>query len=260
MDSYSKSLPQIQITKTSSNGKVEYNQVLGSFMDLKLNESVSYVTYEVMKGKGLLSENKSFVRGRAKIHGKECLESVSHYNNFNDDKVYEVISFDRIKDNKVQSLAYIEEYPNGVREFYTFKDKHFMEHWAIGENGSGLEVSLKANGNIIDMDGHIKSSTNHTGLCDLTGEYLITIGEKTYEAVRLVLFAAENQVSDFFIDRDGKELFHRFFIPDEGFNGKFADNPYSTQYPDAEVLKVNDRKCVCTSYVFRSDIINAVME
>lgn len=255
MISYSKELPHIKITKTCDNASVEYKQVLGSFMSLSLNKKVSYLTYEVMKGKGLLSVNTSFVRGKAKIHGHECFESVSRYNNFNDDKEYEVISFDRINKGKVQSLAYIEEYPNGVREFYSFKDKHFLEHWAIGDNGSGIETHLESKGIIRDVENKILSEVDQAGLYDLAGEYLVTIGENAYETVRLILFAAENQVSDFFIDKNGNELFHRFFIPDDGFNGKFTHNPYSSQYPTAEVLTVNKRKCVCTSYVLRSDII-----
>lgn len=126
MHPFSNTLPIISIIKQSNCGAVEYKQVLGSFMEPKLGEKVTYANYEVIKGKGLTGVNEGYVRGWARIHGIDCFESVSSYINFNDDKKYEVISFDRIVDSHVQSLAYIEEYPDGCRDFYTFKDKHFM--------------------------------------------------------------------------------------------------------------------------------------
>jgi len=249
MYQFSNTLPKIKFTELSKSGYVEFRQVLSSFMEPKLGAKVSFGTYEVMKGKGLLAINESYVRGKVKVHGIPCFESVSTYVNHNDNKKYEVISFDRIIDGHVQPLAYIEEYPNGCREFYTFKDKHFMDHWAIGENNCGMEINLKSKGIITCDGGKILASEDRSGLTDIVGEYEVKINEKTFHTVRLVLMAAENQVSDFFIDTNGKEVMHRFFIPDDGFNDSMKENPYSKQFPEAYTITVNDRKRVCTTYV-----------
>jgi len=255
MYQFSNTLPKIEITELSKCGAVEYKQVLGSFMEPKLGEKVSYAEYEVMKGKGLIVINEGYVRGNAKIHGIACFETVSSYANFNDNKKHEVISFDRIMDGHVQPLAYIEEYPNGCRDFYTFKDKHFMEHWATGENNSGIETNLISKG-LITCDGDkILVSDDRSGMYDIIGEYEIKINEKVFNAVRLFFIAAENQVSDFFIDINGKEIMHRFFIPDDGFDGSMKENTYSMQFPEAYTITVNNRKCVCTNYVIPDYII-----
>jgi len=249
MCQFSNTLPKIEFIELSKSGSIEFRQVLSSFMEPKLNEKVSFGTYEVMKGKGLLAVNEAYVRGKAKIHGIPCFETVSTYVNFKDNKKYEVISFDRIVDRHIQSLAYIEEYPNGCREFYTFKDKHFMEHWATGENNCGMEINLKSKGIIACDEDKIFASDETSGMYDIVGEYEIKIYEKTFHTVRLVLMAAENQVSDFFIDINGKEIMHRFFIPDDGFNDSMKENPYSKQFPEAYSITVNNRKCICTTYV-----------
>lgn len=249
MFEFPKGIPDVRIVEKCKNGEVEYKQVLGNFMEPKFGEKVRYGTYEVMKGKGLLGVNKAYVRGKARIHGIDCFECVSSYMNFIDDKKYEVISFDRIIDNHVQSLAYIEEYPDGCRDFYTFKDEHFMKHWAIGENNSGLSINLKTNGEISCDGDNLIVCNERSGLYDIVGEYTVNIHDKEFHVVRLVLLAAENQVSDFFIDHNGKEIMHRFFIPDDGFGDKMKGNPYSKQYPEAYTLMVNDRKCICTTYV-----------
>lgn len=249
MKRFSKDLPKIKITELSKNGTVEYRQMLGSFMEPRIGEKVSYAEYEVMKGKGLLAVNEAYVRGRARIHGIDCYESVSSYTNFNDNNKYEVISFDRMVEGHMQSLAYIEEYPNGVRDFYTFKDKHFMEHWAIGDNNSGMEIKLRSKGAITCDGDKISVSEENTGMYDVVGKYEVQIGERLFEAFRLVFLAAENQVSDFFIGMDGKEIMHRFFIPDEGFGARLKENPYSLQFPLAYTISMNNRKCICSKYV-----------
>ncbi|HTY07768.1 MAG TPA: hypothetical protein VMF29_01260, partial [Candidatus Edwardsbacteria bacterium] len=61
--------------------------------------------------------------------------------------------------------------------------------------------------------------------------------------------AADDQVSDFFIGRAGKELFHRFFIPNDGFKGSLKDNNYAAKYPGVSVIKVNDTRCVLSSII-----------
>lgn len=243
-------LPKIVITEISKYGKVEYRQGFASFMEPKLGEKVSYAEYEVMEGKGLIVVNNSYIRGKAMIHGLECFENVSSYANAKDNKKYEVISFDRIEKGHIRPLAYIEEYPNGCREFYTFKDKHFMQHWAIGENNIGMEINLKTKGAIVCNGNEVSVIDEKYGLYDIVGEYTVELNGKKYETVRLFFIGAENQVSDFFIDKDGKEIMHRFFIPDEGYNGNMKENPYSTQFPNAYTITINNyRKCTCVKYV-----------
>lgn len=249
-------LPKITITEVSKYGEVEYRQGLASFMEPKLGAKVSYAEYEVMKNNGLIVVNHSYIRGKAKIHGLECFENVSSYGNAMDDKKYEVISFDRVEENHIRPLAYIEEYPDGYRDFYTFKDKHFMEHWAQGENNVGMEINLKSRGTITCNEDNLITSSDKYGVYDIVGEYKVQINGKEFDTVRLVLMCAEHQISDFYIGKDGKEVMHRFFMPDDGFWGEMKDNTYSTQFPNAYTIKINNkRKCVCVKYVIPEYVI-----
>lgn len=240
-------VPIIGLIEVSKEATVEYREILGSFVEPKLGETCRYASYEVMKGKGLLSLHEGSIKGKAKIHGIKCFECVSTYNNLNDGKKYEVISFNRIHDSHVQSLAYIEEYPNGTREFYTFKDDHFNENWGIGKNNEGLKIQLRNRGLITANGNEISTQIDESGQYDLVGEYRLKIDHQVFEVFRLIFIAHENQVSDFFIDKNGKEIMHRFFIPDEGFGGKMKETPYSQQYPLAYVLKLNNRNCICST-------------
>lgn len=94
----------------------------------------------------------------------------------------------------------------------------------------------------------IKTENDQAGVYDLVGEYQLKIDKQVFEVFRLIFIAHENQVSDFFIDKNGKEIMHRFFIPDEGFGGKMKENPYSTIYPLATTLRLNNRKCICSTF------------
>lgn len=245
-----KSIPTVEILILKDYGEVEFKQSFSNFIEPKLDQKSKYANYEVLKGEGLLSIHDTYVRGKARIHGMDCFEIVSSYCNFNDHQKYEVITFERCTDTHVQALAFIEESRDGTREFYTFKDQHFMEHWAIGENNCGLEIKQKSKGIIIAIGDQIISANEMPGTSDIIGEYLLTIDGEAFKTVRMFYIGAENQVTDFFIGMDGKEIMHRYFIPDHGFDDKRIDYPYSHEYPNAHVIRVNDRKCICTNYVF----------
>lgn len=118
-----------------------------------------------------------------------------------------------------------------------------------------MEIELRSKG-IITCDGDkILVQDEQPGMYDIVGEYQIQIDNKLFHTVRLILIAAERQVSDFFIDLNGKEIMHRFFIPDEGFNGSMKEKPYSMQFPRAYTIVVNNRKCICTTYVIPDYVI-----
>ncbi len=248
-------VPEIEFKEISKDAEVTFKQVLGNFVEPKLNEKATFLSYEMMKGIGFESKHEVVVKNKAKVHGISCFECRSSYINFRDGKKYEVISYDRITDDYVQSLAYIEEYPDGTREFYSYKDQHFLDHWGMGEDNCGMKIHLKSEGEILSVDNKLIVKEERAGLYDLVGRYELTINNKSYETVRLVFLAAENQISDFFIDKNGKEIMHRFFIPNEGFGKSQKDQKYSKQYPNAEVIKINERECVLTTYVIHEDYL-----
>lgn len=244
-----KEIPAIEVLKISNQGEVIFKQSFSNFVEPKMGQKSKFATYGVMKGEGLMSVHEVTVRGKARVHGIECFEIVSSYSNMNNNKSYEVVTFDRCTSTHVQSLAFIEEDRNGVRDFYTFKDEHFMEHWAIGENNCGIEIHQISKGIIVDDNGQLKSSTELPGTIDIVGTYTLKIDNQEYETVRLVYIGAEEQMTDFFIDKSGREIMHRYFIPDSGFNKKRKDFPYSHEFPGALVVKLNERNCICSGYV-----------
>lgn len=246
---FPKAAPTITLTEIGKTGAVECRQVLGWFVEPKLGEQARYAEYEVLEGKGLLGVNECAVGSKARIHGIDCFEIVSSYINFNDKKQHQVISYCRINNGHVQSLAYCEESSDGVRDFYTFKDRHFMEHWAEGEDNSGTAIGLRSTGAISHDGDAFRTPLVKNGVYDVVGEYRVRIGARDYQCVRLMFLAAEDQISDFFIDHQGRELFHRFFIPNDGFRRTKQGARYLSRFPNACSLRLNDTTCVLSSII-----------
>lgn len=78
-------------------------------------------------------------------------------------------------------------------------------------------------------------------------KYELAIENKVHKVMRLIYFAHENQFSDFFITREGEEIMHSFYIPDHGYGNNRVDNPFSKEFPDTEVLYINNEKVVLSS-------------
>jgi hypothetical protein len=241
-------LPEITLHQVKQKGSVTCKQVLGSFVELKLGEKVRYGEYEGLEGKELINVHEEIVTRRMRIHGIDCFEVEGTYTNFRDKKKHRVVSYNREIDGHIQALAYLEEYADGITDFYSFKDQHFMEHWAEGVNNAGREIKLESKGHIQCIEGKLVVDNDKNGVHDVVGEYILEISGREFNTIRFVLIAGENQASDFFIGMDGREVLHRFFIPDYGFNEEMKDNPYSRQYPQALIQGINDRNCICTTY------------
>lgn len=241
--------PKVTINRIADAGECPYHQALSTFLPLQIGASVTVHEYEVLKHDRRLSMHTDKVSHKAKIHGQECYQFTARYNNQNNKKDYEYITFEAKIDGHMKSLGIIEEGRDGTRHFYTFKDDYFMKHLALGENNSGLPELLTHKGLITEGDGQLYTSKDQPGSFDIVGRYKVSIDDKNFECTRLVLISNEDQVSDFFILDDGRELFHRFFTPDMGYDGK--RNPtFSQEYPKAMTLQLNDRLLVCVSYIF----------
>jgi uncharacterized protein YodC (DUF2158 family) len=249
MPDFPKTAPEITITELSKSGSVECRQVLGWFVEPKLGEHARYAEYEVLEGKGLLGVNECNVRSKVRIHGLDCFEIASSYFNLNDKQQHQVMTYCRIIDGRVQSLAYCEERSDGIKDFYSFKDEHFMDHWAEGENNAGMEVSLKTTGIISHEGNAYHTSAVQNGTYDVIGEYQVIIGGRKHHCVRVFFIAAEGQASDFFVGDDGRELFHRFFLPNDGFAGSMKDDTYISRFPDAHSITINGKKRVVSSMI-----------
>ena len=87
------------------------------------------------------------------------------------------------------------------------------------------------------------------GTYDIVGRYKVVIGERAFDTIRLVLIACDGQVSDFYIDTNGREIMHRFWVLDSWGYDDDLKIPYSERWPHIEILYLNDEKRVCTDYV-----------
>ncbi len=191
----------------------------------------------------------SYVKGEAKVHGIMCMEIASTYIGYADGKVYENSTFDRLTDTHVQTLASVEDC-YGVKYIQTFLDESFQEHYAMGEDNCGVEIALCSKGIITcNSDPQVSSTVLTPGTYDIVGRYSVKLWDRTFDTIRLVYFAAENQMSDFYIDNLGREVLHRCFIPDEwGLRDK-EGTLLSVRWPFAGKIARNDYQYVITNCV-----------
>lgn len=159
-----------------------------------------------------------------------------------DGKPHELTEFYVLNDNYVKVIAAMEEC-NGVNGLLTFKDEDFYQHWGVGENNCGRERHLKQKGIIkIDDEGKLSVSEEKPGIEDVVGRYLVTIGNKRFDTIRSIYLADAGQVTDFYFDKEGREILKRYFVPNEWKN-------YLDKYENCEYIYLNNNIKVCTVYV-----------
>lgn len=242
-------VPKYKLHRVSEEGEVKFESVLGSFIGLNDNayEGVEYSTYEVMKGLGLIGKHKAKITGKAKIHGIECIEVTSTYFHFSNQKELLNVCYCRKNEDKIQTVAIFEEYPDGFKVLYTMKDQFFIENHAVGENNCGMNIFHKSNNGVEVLANSIKCEDVRPGKYELIGEYELSIDNKVHKVFRLIYFAHENQFSDFFITNEGEEIMHRFYVPDNGYGNNRIGNPFSKEFPNAEVLYINNERVVLST-------------
>jgi len=165
------------------------------------------------------------------------------------------VYIERITETHIQTLAALED-SYGVLLVQTFLDDDFKKHWTVGKDNCGLEIRLRRKGIIDCCNNDLFSDIIDPGTYDLVGRYQVSIGNRTFDTVRLVLIACDGQVTDFFIDSEGKEILHRFWVLDSWGYDDDIKLPYSIRWPHVEVMSLNGEKRVCTTYVIPEYVLN----
>lgn len=236
---------------------IKYYQILGTFLTLEIGNSSTYAQYDTRKStaKTKISEHLTYVKGKAVVHGINCFEVVGTFSGLIDDKSYECVTFERITDTHKQTLAAIEDC-YGTKSLQTFKDDDFMKHFAMGEHNCGMAIELMPKGIIIsDTPDDFRTDLEAPGTYDVVGTYKLHINGIEFRAIRMIYIAADGQVSDFFIDDDGREIMHRFFVPDQWGMDDKTPILYSERWPHLEIITLNNDKKVCTTYAIPSYIV-----
>lgn len=230
---------------------VQCRQVLSTFVTPSLGERARYAEYEIKTEPyhKKINESMSQVKGEARVHGIMCVEIASTYIGYADGKVYENSTFDRLTDTHVQTLAAIEDC-YGVKYIQTFLDESFQEHYAMGDNNCGMEINLQPKGIITcSSDTKIITAVTTPGTYDIVGRYTVKLDDRTFDTLRLIYLASEDQMSDFFIDASGREIMHRCFTPDEwGLRDK-ENTLLSERWPHTGRIARNDYQYVITGCV-----------
>ena len=185
--------------------------------------------------------NESYIKGLAKIHGEVCYE-YKEIVGLMDGEPHELTEFFVVNEEYVKTIAAMEE-NDGVNVLLTCKDEEFYQHWGVGSDNCGEERKLKEKGIIrVDEALQLHVAEEKPGIIDVVGRYWVTIGEKKYDTIRRVFLADAGQVSDFFYDRQGREVLKRYFVPDE-----WGEN-YTQKYERCETIRLNDHVKVCVVY------------
>ncbi len=220
-------------------------------LDRPFGEKHLFAEYDVRRGEDmpLSIVNSRYVKGKARIHGKNCLEVHETAGLWDADKPHEVVEFVRVTKTHLITLAAFEEC-RGVNTLLTFHDKEFFDHWAVGENNCGLEIELKKKGLIVcDATGALCLPEEKSGVYDLVDSWRVTIGEQVREGIRMVYVADAGQVSEFYYGSDGEELLRRYFVPDIWGYDDEKKTLYTQRWPWAPTLIFNGTTRVCVTVI-----------
>lgn len=220
-------------------------------LDLPIGQKYYYPEYDVRKGEPWPKsvENYRYVKGRARVHGTDCLELKETYGLWDADKPHEITEFYVVTDSHIRVIAAMEE-NRGVNGLLTFKDDDFYTHWGVGENNIGSAIEKTSHG-IITCDAleQLHMQEEKPGVEDVVGRYVLTLGEREYDVSRVVFTADAGQVSDFFFLEDGTEVLRRFFVPDTwGYDDKI-NTLYTIRWAHAPTLALNGIKRVLVTCV-----------
>ena len=128
----------------------------------------------------------------------------------------------------------------GVRNYTTFLDgDEFWPAWGFGKDNCGNETHLKPKGDI-RRTGSAITCTDGDYLLDITGRYTVTINEKSYDTVCVMVIETClcGVISEQFLDKNGRTVLWRRFNRDDWAISRYKKT-WSEQLPENERLTVN---------------------
>lgn len=239
----------------------KWEELMGWFIVPRLGESLSWAMYDFPE-RVRTEEDHLTVTGRALVHGLEGVEiqietsNPMENNQTGDDDCYVQRSLvAQLTDTHCRILSETHT-QGGVKQMYTFLDgDDFLSNWGFGPDNCGNEIRLAPKGLITRRGNILITCGGKKELMDVVGRYNVTIGDKQYDTVCIIMHEAYmgGMASEQFIDQHGRTVLWRRFNADDWHMDRYGKT-WSDMLPDSECLLINGKKYVhwydcITSYI-----------
>ncbi len=236
-------MPLYKITKSNlSPFPVKHEELSGMFIVPKIGEKRIFAMYDFPERKqsGIY---QLCVKGKVFIHDVPGVEIESEYT---DEKSSEKNTvFAQLTDTHCRYLGGMHTDNNGTRRIVTFLDDKFVDNYKIGEDNCGfptdrIEQKLfteTEKGLIVDLTEDIS---------DICGRFEVTIGQKTYDTVRILDIETTNlgtTLCEYYVDQKGHTVLWRRFNKDDWAFSRYQKN-WTEMLPDNERLTINNETYV----------------
>ena len=254
-------LPEYTIEKSELEPfEVRWEELQGWLLIPRVGENLTWGLYDMPSRKRTeYTEMKAI--GKAEIHGVEGVEISAIQ--FNAEDYYRTGSVNKMERRFVAQLTdthcrYLAESheENGVRKLYTFLDgDEFINNWGFGEDNCGNEVHLTAKG-LLDRTENMVIGQTEKETVDVVGRYMVTIGNKTYDAICVMDIQCFNDgvASEQYLDKNGRTVLWRRFNKND-WAKKCYGKMWTEMLPENERLIINGETYVhwyacVTDYIF----------
>jgi len=239
----------------------KWEELMGWFIVPRLGEKLSWAMYDYPERIRTEEDHLSVV-GRTLIHGIEGVEievqtcAPMECNQTGDSSEYVQRSFvAQLTDTHCRILAET-HIQGGIKKVYTFLDGDaFLRNWGFGEDNCGNEINLRPKGDIVRDGNRLTTRDGAKELMDVVGRYTVSIGDKSYDTVCVIMHEAYmgGMASEQFIDQQGRTVLWRRFNADDWKIDHYGKR-WSEMLPDSETLIINGKTYVhwydcITSYI-----------
>lgn len=216
---------------------VIHEELPGMFVIPRMGETVSFGMYDMPERK----QNGAYqlsVTGKIVLHG---IEGVSIQKSYNEEALKEETTvFAQLTDMHCKYLGGISTDTNGHTKIITFLDPEFDDYYGIGENNCGFPTHRIPLGKITETDKGIHMFA-YDDVSDIVGRFTITIGNITYDTIRLIDYQNGNQggmLCEQYLDKNGKTVLWRRFNRNDWAFSRYQ-KLWTEMLPDNERLTVN---------------------
>lgn len=248
-------MPEYKISRSDKEPfSVVWDELWGLFIVPKLGEKLSWGAYDTDTHK--YTEGGCMeVTCPAEVHGVKGVQ-IKEIRKERSGKQRTFYYTAQLTDTHCRMLA--ENYErDGVRKLLTFLDEdNFLNEWGYGENNCGKQTHISNGCKIISKDCELIAD-NTDQLVDIVGRYIVSIGGKDYDTVRVVSldsYYGNYTMSEQYLDNNGRTILWRRFNRDDWAFEQYKQK-WSDKLPNNERITVNGQLYVhwydcITDYIF----------
>jgi len=239
MEKFPYQMPEYRIAPTHEVPfSVQHEELPGMLIIPRLNQRLSFAMYDFPERTctGMYTQR---VTGKVTIHGVQGVSVSSVYTD--EETTEENTIFAQLTETHCRYLGGISKSGDGQQQIVTFLDGDtFAAAYGIGDNNCGFEVIRTPAGRITGS-GNTLFTAVPGDVSDIVGRFTITLGNKTWDTVRLVDLEVNDgdyMLCEYYLDRSGRTVLWRRFNRDDWATARYGQR-WSEKLPNNERLTLN---------------------